>query len=106
MHNAIESLHNYLEALNEQYGGDVGFIPVITNEKIDFFEKNINWKLPAVFTYFLLSESNGIAIVNKRIYGLFDDQHKKALLIIWKETMILERVSGSKVDRKYLMIIS
>lgn len=80
MPNAIESLNKYLEELNEEYGGDISFIPTITNEKVHSFEKTINWKLPAVFRYFLSSESNGLLIGNKRIYSLFDDQQKKSFV--------------------------
>lgn len=80
MGNTIESLHNYLEELNDEYGGDVGFIPTTTIEKVRLFESGINWELPSVFKYFLSSESNGIIIGNRRIYSLFDSTQKKTFV--------------------------
>ncbi len=80
MTDEIVSLQDYLEKLNEEFGGDIGFIPTVTEDKILNFETIIGWRLPEIFRHLLLNECNGIIIGNKRIFSTYEKEQKKTFV--------------------------
>jgi len=77
---AIESLHKLVKEIDEKYGGDVSFMTPASRLSIEEFEALIGWKLPAILKYFLMVESNGLIIGNKRIFSLLDKGQKKTFV--------------------------
>lgn len=92
MNDEEQKLHCSLESIDEDYGGDVGFIPPISLDLVESFEKSIGWQLPAIYKFFLTNESNGIVIGNKRILSLNDSDQKKT----WSDN--LERNNNPEVS--------
>lgn len=72
-----EKLHNMLESVDEEYGGDIGFIPPVSLDLVQEFEKRHGWRLPDIYKFFVTNESNGIIIGSKRILGLNDTSQRK-----------------------------
>lgn len=87
-----QKLHDFLESVDEGYHGDVGFIPPISLNLVELFEKSIDWQLPSIYKFFLANESNGIIIGKKRILSLNDSSQKKT----WSDN--LERNNNPKVS--------
>ncbi|WP_025144872.1 SMI1/KNR4 family protein [Pedobacter jeongneungensis] len=75
-----QSLHNYLKELDEEYGGDISFIPKVDAQLLANFERTCNWTLPEIFKFFLTSECNGLIIGNKRILSIYDQSQKKTFV--------------------------
>lgn len=77
MKDRLESMHDALCSIEEDFGGDIAFIPPVPLDMVEAFEASIGWKLPDVFRYFYTHETNGMVIDDKRIYSLFDQSQKK-----------------------------
>ncbi len=80
MINTIEELHNSLTEIDEEYGGDIGFIPPTSEDKLLLIDIFLKWKLPEVFRHFYTKECNGLIIGNRRILSIKDDDQKKTLV--------------------------
>ncbi len=80
MNKDFQSLHDYLEELNDEYGGDITFVPVVDEEHIQSLEKKISWKIPMVLRSMLLKECNGLIIGSRRLYSVTDPNQKKTLV--------------------------
>lgn len=80
MERIIDELHINLQEIEEEYGGDIIFIPTVTKNQIKKIEAIIEWKLPSIFKNFYLVETNGLRIGNKIIYSLQDEREKKTLV--------------------------
>lgn len=72
-----KNLSNTLNEIEEDYGGDITFIPKASIEVTENAEKELGIKLPKVLKYFYSKETNGLIIDNKRIYSLYDKENKK-----------------------------
>jgi len=77
--NMVENLVNILEEIEEEYGGDITFIPPTSKKLVSQFEEEFDYQLPEIFNYFYIHESNGLHISNKVIYSVFDRNQKKTL---------------------------
>ena len=67
----------FLNEIDEEYGGDITFIPKVSKDLINYTEEKLNYKLPKIFKYFYKNETNGLIIDNKIIYSIFDKNQKK-----------------------------
>ena len=80
MESDIAHLQSVLAGIEEEFGGDVAFLPAANEEAVTAFEKALNWPLPGIFRYLLTTESNGLVIGNKRILSLLDVAQRKTLV--------------------------
>ena len=80
MESDIAHLHGVLADIEEEFGGDVAFLPPVSGEVVKAFERTLNWLLPGIFRHLLTSESNGLVIGNKRILSLHDAGQRKTLV--------------------------
>ncbi|GAC1602660.1 MAG: hypothetical protein NVS3B25_31040 [Hymenobacter sp.] len=80
MESDIAHLQSVLADIEEEFGGEVAFLPVASEEAVTAFEKALNWQLPGIFRYLLMTESNGLVIGNKRILSLLDASQRKTLV--------------------------
>ena len=72
MESDIAHLQSVLADIEEEFGGDVAFLPTASEEAVTALEKVLSWPLPGLFRYLLTTESNGLVIGNKRILSLLD----------------------------------
>jgi len=77
---SIESLNRYLTSLEDEWGGDVGFLPPVTQEKIMEVNESISYKLPTIFEWLYTKKSNGIKVDNKAILSVYDSNSKKTFV--------------------------
>lgn len=84
------SLSLYLQKMESEYGGDVGFIPPLNIEKIQKLEKKISWRLPDIYTHFYTQETNGLVVGQSRILSVFQADSKRT----WVEN--IERYNDKK----------
>lgn len=75
-----EKLHAALAEIEEEFGGDISFIPKTSEQSISALESALSWQLPDIFRYFYTQEANGLVIGEKRIYSIKDDSQKKTLV--------------------------
>lgn len=75
-----EQLHTALAEIEEEFGGDVSFIPKTSEQSILALESALAWQLPAIFRYFYTQEANGVVIGERRIYSVRDDTQRKTLV--------------------------
>ena len=75
-----EELHTSLAEIEEEFGGDISFIPVTSEQSVSALEAAISWQLPSIFRYFYTQEANGLVIGSKRLYSIRDDAQKKTLV--------------------------
>ncbi|PAM94995.1 hypothetical protein B4N84_06840 [Flavobacterium sp. IR1] len=73
----INDLKNLMSSLDDEFGGDIGFIKPCNDNLVDEAEKQLDCKLPTVFKQFYQEESNGLRIDNKVIYSIYDEKQKK-----------------------------
>ena len=71
------NLHNLLEAINEEFGGDITFLEPTKLSTIQTFENKIGWMLPSIFRFLLVIECNGLRIGNKTVLGVLETGQKK-----------------------------
>jgi hypothetical protein len=76
----IKKLEICIEGIDDNHGGDIRFIPPISNDKIIEFTNKINWNLPEILVYFYTKISNGLIIGNKRILSVEDILQKKTFV--------------------------
>jgi len=74
---AKKILSDFLNKIDENYGGDITFIPVSSKSNFDKTSEELNYKFPNIFSHFYLCETNGLIIDNKRIYSIYDTEQKK-----------------------------
>jgi hypothetical protein len=74
-----EKLHTALAEIEEEFGGDISFIPKTSEQAVSALESALSWQLPGIFRYFYTQEANGLVIGEKRIYSIRDDSQKKTL---------------------------
>lgn len=73
----INDLKNLMSSLDDEFGGDIGFIKPCDITVVDKAEKELGFKFPAVFKQLYHEESNGLRIDNKVIYSIHDEKEKK-----------------------------
>lgn len=73
------SLHDLLEATNEEFGGDIIFLEPAKLFTIQTFESKIGWELPSIYRFFLTNECNGLRIGNRTLLGVFETDQRKTL---------------------------
>lgn len=103
MKDHLLSIHETLISIEDEFGGDIAFIPPATVENLRAFESSIGWKLPEVFFYLYAQETNGLIVDNKKIYGIFDKEQKKS----WVDN--LTRMNDPKtspwfIDRPHIFL--
>lgn len=92
MKNFLLSIHEALISIESEFGGDISFIPPVSDGVLDKFELSIGWKTPQVFRHLYTKESNGIIVDDKKIYSLFDENQKKT----WVDN--LERMNTAETS--------
>jgi hypothetical protein len=75
-----EKLHAALAEIEEEFGGDISFIPKTSEQAVSELESAFSWRLPDIFRYFYTQEANGLVIGEKRIYSVRDSSQKKTLV--------------------------
>lgn len=73
----INDLKKIISSLDDEFGGDIGFIKPCDINLIDEAEKQLSYHLPTIFRQFYKEESNGLRIDNKVIYSIYDKNEKK-----------------------------
>ncbi len=76
----FKNLKDTLANIEEEHGGDIVFIPSVSEKLLEQVEKELSFKLPEILRYLYTKETNGVQIDNKVIYSVFDKNQKKTLL--------------------------
>lgn len=80
MEKDVDKLHRIITEINEDFGGDITFLPKVREEVVSGFEAKQGWEMPGILKHLLTEESNGLVIGNKRIFSLRDGGQKKTLV--------------------------
>jgi len=72
-----DNLKDLISSLDDEFGGDIVFIPPCDSDLVYEVEKLLSYQLPAIFKQFYQEESNGLHIDNKIIYSIYDKKQKK-----------------------------
>ncbi|MCP2025388.1 hypothetical protein L1276_000528 [Flavobacterium sp. HSC-32F16] len=73
----INDLKDLMSSLDDEFGGDIGFIKPCDINLVDKAEKQLGFQFPTVFKQLYHEESNGLRIDNKIIYSIYDEKEKK-----------------------------
>lgn len=73
----VIQLNNYINFIEEEWGGDIEFRQPVSEEMVNQIEKILDYKFPAIFRWFYVNKTNGLKINNNSILGINDNKNKK-----------------------------
>lgn len=70
MGNQHQDILSSIEDFKKIFGNEYKFLPVATEEELNYFENKFNVKIPYEYRWFLLNIANGIVSEDKRGFKL------------------------------------
>ncbi len=80
MEEHIKELEKVITQIDDEFGGDIGFIPPISLDVVNNLSIRMGVEIPAILIHFYTKISNGLIIGNKRILSIEDHLQKKTLI--------------------------
>ncbi len=76
----ISHLNEYIDAIDEEWGGDIDFRSPVSENHLNELEIVLNYRLPEIFRWLYTKKTNGLQVDNRSVLGVYDHQNRKTFV--------------------------